>query len=651
MTGAPFTGNRAEKIPIFAVWQREVGPLLSLGMLTAAARSHLEGALNERFDIRRPEVAERVLAELGNHSGPAVLLCSDYVWSVDHNLATARAALERCGEVVVIHGGPSAPSYPEDARAFLERHGSAAAVLVRGEGEATLCKVLESLAATDGRPDDDRWREIEGLSFLDRMGGFVRTPDAARIIGLDALPSPYLTGEFDDIDPTAWHFGASIETNRGCPYGCTFCDWGSATLSRIRNFSLERVAAEIDWCVDHGVKDIQLCDANFGIKKRDIEVARHLADSHRATGIPRVVAFTPAKNTTKHLVTIFDELLEAGILLSTAISLQTTDPATLSLVNRSNISTDAYLALACDLRRRGQDLQGDLLLGLPGQTYESYREDLQFFMDHGIAPRTWSLRLLPNAPMNEPGYREAHQIRTNRNNLVIATATMTEAERSRALRLRKVQYIGWKFGVVRQLLTVMQWERGVPSTSALEVLADTTTDRPREFPVLAWTLENFDLWCVSGLSWSRFYKEACDLLTEAFDLRWDADLETALRLQQAIMPAPGRQLPVVVDLPHDFPAYLRDAATPLYRDGSAARPTQPLQAYGPVRLTVVRDPHGICAEGLHLRGDSRAEVIEGNFWIDIGFDFELPTDPPLHGVAPGYATPSDDLDLEDRLGR
>lgn len=47
------------------------------------------------------------------------------------------------------------------------------------------------------------------------------------------FPSPYLTGEFDEIDPARWR-SATIETNRGCPYGCTYCDWGSATLSRIR---------------------------------------------------------------------------------------------------------------------------------------------------------------------------------------------------------------------------------------------------------------------------------------------------------------------------------------------------------------------------------------------------------------------------------
>ena len=38
----------------------------------------------------------------------------------------------------------------------------------------------------------------------------------------------------DSLNEVAAHAGAIIETNRGCPYGCTFCDWGSATRSRIQ---------------------------------------------------------------------------------------------------------------------------------------------------------------------------------------------------------------------------------------------------------------------------------------------------------------------------------------------------------------------------------------------------------------------------------
>ena len=29
---------------------------------------------------------------------------------------------------------------------------------------------------------------------------------------------------------------ATLETNRGCPFACTFCDWGSLTYAKIRKF-------------------------------------------------------------------------------------------------------------------------------------------------------------------------------------------------------------------------------------------------------------------------------------------------------------------------------------------------------------------------------------------------------------------------------
>src|SRR5690606_35936932 len=137
----------------------------------------------------------------------------------------------------------------------------------------------------------ERLASIDGLTFLDASGEMVRTPDRGRIVDLDELPSPYLTGEFDDIPAEAWNQILAIETNRGCPYGCTFCDWGSSTLSRIRKFSIDRVAAEIEWAASHGVAAIDITDANFGIMSRDVEIARIIADIKRRTGFPQVVAF------------------------------------------------------------------------------------------------------------------------------------------------------------------------------------------------------------------------------------------------------------------------------------------------------------------------------------------------------------------------
>ena len=86
------------------------------------------------------------------------------------------------------------------------------------------------------------------------------------------IPSPYLAGYFDEIVDEMREQGlepyALWETNRGCPYSCTFCDWGSATMTKVRKFSLERAKAEAKWFSDKKIKAVYNCDANFGIFPR-----------------------------------------------------------------------------------------------------------------------------------------------------------------------------------------------------------------------------------------------------------------------------------------------------------------------------------------------------------------------------------------------
>ena len=74
------------------------------------------------------------------------------------------------------------------------------------------------------------------------------------------------------------------ETNRGCPFKCTFCDWGSATASKVNKFDLERLKLEIDWFSKNKIEFIFCCDANFGILKRDIEIAEYVAIKKKRTG-------------------------------------------------------------------------------------------------------------------------------------------------------------------------------------------------------------------------------------------------------------------------------------------------------------------------------------------------------------------------------
>lgn len=617
------------RVPVYAMWDATMGPLLSLGMLTANARSWDGGRLTTAYDVHRPETIDEVLAHLAGRSGPAVLLSSNYVWSIDTNLAAARRALELEPELVIIHGGPSTPKYEADAERFLADHADVARILVHGEGEETLCHLLDALASTVPDLDDQALRSVEGITFRAGDGAIVRTADRPRIADLDTLPSPYLTGEFDHLDAAAWGLQPfNIETNRGCPYGCTYCDWGSATLARVRRFDVDRVAAEFRWAAERGILNVHFCDANFGIFARDVEIAERAAATAHELGYPVSVAFAPAKNTGRHLAKIFDHLMGAGILVSAAISLQTIDPDTLDAVDRSNISTDAYLALAADLRRRGQPLLGDLIIGMPGQTYEAYRQDLQFFLDHEIMARSWTAKLLPNAPMNAPDYRDQYGIEVDGTQVVQATSTMSSSDRARMLRLRSVEIIAERVGVLRHVMRFVQWDHGVAATELMERILATIETDPTRFPHLTWVFSYFDRRPTSAAGWAAFYQEVRSLVVEDLGLDpADPGLDTVLRLQEFLMPAPGRRFPAEITLAHDYVAYYRSATDELFTTGKASTPTRPLHEHRPATFRVEGDPLSLCSTGAAFDGDSSDEVIEGDFQLGGSFAYEL--DSPL----------------------
>ena len=119
-----------------------------------------------------------------------------------------------------------------------------------------------------------------------------------------------------------------------------------------------------------------------------------------------------AKNTVKHLQHIIMVLADAGIMTQGVLSLQSMDPTTLDTIHRSNIKTERYDALADEMRRAHLPLMVELMMGLPGQTFESFADDLQQCIEREVAARINHTTLLVNSPMNDPDYLAEHQIET-----------------------------------------------------------------------------------------------------------------------------------------------------------------------------------------------------------------------------------------------
>jgi len=161
-----------------------------------------------------------------------------YSWNEQLSLAIAKELKRINKDMVIIFGGPQVPDNSKD---FLESN-SFVDFVVNGEGEKVFLDLVESLKFKN-------FDKVDGISFIDSSKEFRSNPKPQRIKYLDEIPSPYLSGVFDKLIESFPKDEWLIlwETNRGCPFKCTFCDWGSATAAKLNKFELDRLKAEIDW--------------------------------------------------------------------------------------------------------------------------------------------------------------------------------------------------------------------------------------------------------------------------------------------------------------------------------------------------------------------------------------------------------------------
>jgi len=255
-----------------------------------------------------------------------ILLCSCYVWNWEITIHLAREVKKLNPKCMIVFGGPQVPDLAEgffDEYPFVD-------IIVHGEGERTLEKILEN------HMDNKSFSEIEGLETKD-----FKTPLRTRMDDLNSVPSPYLSNLIWDLTERVegQKFMAIWETNRGCPYQCTFCDWGSLTYTKLRNYSDDRLMKEIEWFADNKIEFVHCADANFGIlQKRDFEIAKKMKEEKLKKGFPIGFRLTWAKFSSEKIIPIAKELQKADLLTPVTLAVQSLDETTLDIIKRENIN-------------------------------------------------------------------------------------------------------------------------------------------------------------------------------------------------------------------------------------------------------------------------------------------------------------------------
>lgn len=376
---------------------------LSVGLLQAYAQRNCSVAGRLRFlppIFRREPVADMV-AQL---AGADLVAISCYVWNEQISLALARELKRLPVPPLVVCGGPQVPNRAE---AYLAAN-PCVDVAIHGEGEAVFTELLDACESGD-------WSGVQSISYMEE-GTFRHNPRRDNIADLSTIPSPYLEGVFDELKeahPDLEWLGL-WETNRGCPFTCAYCDWGSATCGKVRPFDLPRVLREADWFAANKIEFIFCCDGNYGLLKRDEDLTRYVAQLKRDHGYPQALSVQNTKNATDRSYNIQKILADAGLNKGVTLALQSVDPTTLKNVGRQNVSLKSFEELQRRFSVDGIETYTDFILCLPGETYESFVAGTAATIENGQHNRIQfiNLSILPNARMGDPAYQREFGLET-----------------------------------------------------------------------------------------------------------------------------------------------------------------------------------------------------------------------------------------------
>jgi len=314
---------------------------------------------------------------------------SSYIWNENYNLKLAKAIKQKFPNCIIVFGGPQVPDRPtqfHNDHPFVDH-------TFHGESEYLFKEFLI---------DNDKPKSIIG----------------SRIADLDTLCSPFVDGVLDSIvaNHCDKNFSITLETNRGCPYACTFCDWGSLTFNKIKKFDCNLVKKEIEWISKNGIKFVDVADANFGIfKDRDFGLLKHMIDQKQTYGYPETYSFNWQKNSTEHTLEMVEYLTNNNSARGFTLSVQSMSDEVLTNIKRKNMEVSNFQNIMQQCNVKNIQTYTELILGLPGETYNSWVTGIDQLLTVGQHNNieVWLCQMLVNAELSNNESLKKYDIKTS----------------------------------------------------------------------------------------------------------------------------------------------------------------------------------------------------------------------------------------------
>jgi len=332
-----------------------------------------------------------------------IIFFSVYIWNFNFSLEIAKKIKLKNPNCFIVFGGPQIPENSKAIKLLLCKF-PFINIACYGEGENPFVEILENF-------QEKTWQGVSSIGYIKPDNSFVRNKRAERISDLNQIPSPYLGGIFEllMIANPGESWSVMWESNRGCPFSCSFCSWGSSSKKSVFKYDMDRVLSEIDWFSKNRIEFIFCCDANFGLfKDRDMQIVDKVVENKKRFGYPKAFSVQSTKNATKAIFEIQRKLNSASLQKGVNLALQSVNKQTLKSVNRRNISAKQFQELQRMFTDAGIATFSDMILGLPDETYATFINGVSSVIEAGQYNRIQfiNLALLENTEIASKKYIE-----------------------------------------------------------------------------------------------------------------------------------------------------------------------------------------------------------------------------------------------------
>ena len=338
---------------------------LALRYLKAYGEAHGQAYDIVEYTINMPVL--HILSDITEHDID-VLGFACYIWNIEMTLHVVDMVKSVRPDIKIVLGGPEV-SFTADE--LLERCPNID-YIVQGEGEEAFYALVTALQLGN----DGLNPVIPGVRGR-RNGSILGSAEAVEVRDLSSIPFPYTEEDMDDLEHKIIYY----ESSRGCPFSCQYCLSGNKNT--VRFFPQERTLEELQWFIDHGVKQVKFVDRTFNCAPHHHRpLMEFMRDSD--TDMNFHLEMEP-ELMTEWETNILCETLPGRIQIE--VGVQSTHKKTLDAINRYNDWPYIQKSIRPIIQAGRTHVHMDLIVGLPHEDFNRFGQsfnDLFSLQPHAL---------------------------------------------------------------------------------------------------------------------------------------------------------------------------------------------------------------------------------------------------------------------------